>query len=273
MPTVKEPQYDDPQRITYLQFLDSTEEHLRTRKDEIDGTLHFLTVTFAPPRHRDREDERSLKARSARSILKSFEYCYGCLMHSKKLLGNDYDRKAHLWPLAYVFADFSCTKGSPINRLSSRLEPSRADDRDPGNNPHIHAILVAHPHIEGNLDELGSEGLRDFFKRFCKDLATVDLQEIGDLRLPIAVDRASDRQRPIAPDRPLDPTREFSRETGALPYASKALKREWDQTGRADLYTILPDPDFRPPDRTERRLRVEHSRGRHRPPLPTMRNR
>lgn len=128
----------------------------------------------------------------------------------------------------------------------------RVDEREPGTDAHLHCIMVLHPHTREKLESLGSGGLEEFFKSRCTDVATVHLEEIENLYSCLAVDPQSRITRAITSDRPFDPATEYLDQDGALPYASKALKPEWDEVARADLFTILPDPWFRPPSRAER---------------------
>ena len=246
-------------RIPYKRFLDSTERHILDRIEEINAIPYLLTVTFAPTRNSNKNSNRSMPPRSGRSVIKSFEDCYGYLMNSKVLLGNNYGRKGHLKPLTYAFTDYPGTKGSSRKGSQGHFEQFKVDDRVPEWNPHIHAIVVFHPDTIKNLENLGSKGLEIFFKRFCPDVATVDLQRIKVLYERGAIDKKSDKSRIITADKPLDPTREYLRPEGALPYASKALKWERDEYCRNDLYTVLPDSEFRLPDRTERLIKHLHS--------------
>ena len=59
-------------------------------------------------------------------------------MDSKKLLGNNDERKRHLQPLTYAFADFSYTRGPSSEGFSDRPQGSRIDEREPGTNAHLH---------------------------------------------------------------------------------------------------------------------------------------
>lgn len=252
MKRLKELQYDIYPKLPYWQFIHDVAHHIEEKIEEIDGIPYLLTVTFAPARTPDLDTRGKITPRSARSILNSFEYCYGCLMRSKKLLGNSYERKRHLQPLTYAFADFSYTKGPSCAGFSDRPQGSRVDEREPGANAHLHCIMVVHPHTRENLEHLGSRGLEEFFKSRCTDVATVDLREIDNLYSCLAVDPQSRITRAIAADRPFDPATEYLNQDGALPYASKALERERDEHARDDLFTILPDSGFRPPSRVER---------------------
>ena len=90
-------------------------------------------------------------------------------------------------------------------------------------------------------------------------MATVDLQRIDVLYERVAIDKKSGNSRIITADKPLDPAREYLKRKGALPYASKALKSELDDHGRSDLWTVLPDSEFRLPNRTERLIKHLHS--------------
>ena len=247
-------------RMTFEQVLDSIERHLLEKIDDIGAVAYLLTVTFAPPRKSNRNDNSAMPSRSGRSVLKSFDDCYGYLMNSKKLLGNNYGRKDHLKPLTYAFLDFPGTKGRSLKGGHGHFEQSKVDDRDPDNNPHIHAIVATHPDTVENLETLGSKGLEAYFKRFCPDVATVDVRRVKKLYERVAIEKASDRRRIITADRPLDPTREYLRREGALPYASKALKLERDEYCRSDLYTVLPNSDFSPPSRTDRLIARERRR-------------
>ena len=120
--------------------------------------------------------------------------------------------------------------------------------------------MAIHPQTVENLENLGPKGLQKFFKRFCPDVATMDLQRVNVLYERVAIEQASGRRRIITADKPLDPTREYLRPEGALPYASKALKFERDEYFRNDLYTVLPNSDFSPPSRTDRLMEREHRR-------------
>lgn len=238
--------------VSYRKFISAVAQHIEKRIREIDGIPYLLTVTFPPAKTSDLDVKGKITPRSARSILGSFEYCYGCLMHSKKLLGNNYKRKFDQQPLTYAFADFSYTKGTSSEEFSCRTRGSRIDERQPGTNAHLHCIMVVHPLTRDNLENLGSKGLEEFFKSRCRDVATVDLREIETLYPRLAANRQSGIAREITADRPFDPVTEYIKENGALLYASKALKREWDEVARADLCTILPDSRFRLPSRAER---------------------
>ena len=222
-------------RMPYKRFLDSTERHILDRIEEINAIPYLFTVTFAPTRNSNGNANRSMPPRSGRSVIKSFEDCYGYLMNSKVLLGNNYGRKGH-------------------------FEQFKVDDRVPEWNPHIHAIVVFHPDTIKNLENLGSKGLEIFSKRFCPDVATVDLQRIDVLYERVAIDKKSGNSRIITADKPLDLAKEYLRPEGALPYASKALKWERDEYCRNDLYTVLPDSEFRLPNRTDRLIERAYSR-------------
>ena len=247
-------------RISYVQVVDSIGLHLLEKIEDIGAIAYLFTVTFAQTKKSNRNDNRPMPSRSGRSVLKSFEDCYGYLMNSKKLLGNNYGRKGHLKPLTYAFLDFPDTKGRSLKGGRGHFEQSKVDDRDPDNNPHIHAIMAIHPDIVENLETLGSKGLEIFFKRFCPDVATVDVRRVKMLYERVAVEKASDRIRIITADSPLDPAKEYLSPGGALPYASKALKLERDEYCRSDLYTVLPNSDFSPPSRTDRLIERERRR-------------
>ena len=260
MNRLKELQYDIYPKMSYQTFIDAVAQHIEKNIKEIDGIPYLLTVTFPPTRTPDLDTRGRITPRSARSILNSFEYCYGCLMHSKKLLGNDYERKRLLQPLTYAFADFSYTTGSSSAGFSDRPRGSRVDEREPDSNAHLHCIMVVHPQTRKNLESLGSGGLEEFFKSFCKDVATVHLEEIDNLYSCLAVDPQSRMTRTIEADRPFDPATEYLNQEGALPYASKALKFERDEVARNDMCRILPDFSFCPPSRAERLERARSGR-------------
>lgn len=262
MNRLKELQYEIYPKMSYQTFIDAVAQHIEKNIKELGGIPYHLTVTFAPARTPDLDTRGKITPRSARSILNSFEYCYGCLMHSKKLLGNNYERKRHLHPLTYAFADFSYTKGSSSAGFSDRTHGPRVDEREPGTNAHLHCIMVVHPHTRKNLEALGAGGLEEFFKSRCTDVATVHLEEIDNLYSCSAFDPQSRITRTIEADRPFDPATEYLNQEGALAYASKALEREWEEHARADLFTILPDFSFRPPSRAERLERTRSGRRR-----------
>ena len=152
MNRLTELQYDIYPKMSYQTFIDSVAHHIEGTIEEVDGIPYLLTVTFASARTPDLDTMGKITPRSARSILSDFEYCYGCLMDSKKLLGNSYERKHHLQPLTYAFADFSYTKGSSSDGFSDRAQGSRVDEREPGANAHLHCIMVVHPHTRENLE-------------------------------------------------------------------------------------------------------------------------
>ena len=85
-------------------------------------------------------------------------------MNSKKLLGNNYDRKDRMKPFTYAFLDFSSTIGSQLKPARGQFDKLMVDDRVPEWNPHIHAIMAIHPHTLDNIEALGSKGLEIFFK-------------------------------------------------------------------------------------------------------------
>ena len=144
-------------------------------------------------------------------------------MNNKVLLGNNYGRKGHLKPLTYAFLDFPGTKGSSRKESQGHFEQFKVDDRDPDNNPHIHAIMAIHPKTVENLENLGPKGLEIFFKRFCQDVATVDLQRVNVLYERGAIKKASGRKRIITADKPLDPTRVFETR-GSTPIREQGLE-------------------------------------------------
>ena len=86
--------------------------------------------------------------------------------------------------------------------------------------------MAAHPYTQKNLETIGSVGLRTFFKGFCSDVMTVDLQEIISLRDSVAVDHETKKARIVTRDQPYDPCREYLNDEGVIPYASKLLKYE-----------------------------------------------
>ena len=245
--------------LTYDEFLDSAEKHLLDTINESGAILYLLTVTFAQTMNVNQNQSLSMAPRSGRSVLKSFEKLYANLMNSKKLPGNNYDRKDRMKPFTYAFLDFSSTIGSQLKPARGQFDKLMVDDRVPEWNPHIHAIMAIHPHTLDNIEALGSKGLEIFFKRFISDVATVDLQRIDVIYERVAIDKKSGNSRIITADKPLDPAREYLKRKGALPYASKALKLERDDHGRSDLWTVLPDSEFRLPDRTERLIKHLHS--------------
>ena len=243
-------------KMNYKLLLDSIEKHIQDRIDEFDAIPYFLTATFATTL-----DSTSLpQVRSTHSILRSFEYCYGCLMNSKRLLGNNYKRKLRLQPLTYAFVDFPYTKRKRTTDGRDQFERMRLARGHPERNPHIHAVMAVHPYTQEKLKTLGSDGLQIFFKRFCTDLMTVDLQRIHSLRERVAIDRITKRVRIVTPDRPHDPHRERLDGNGVIPYISKLLKYEHDESRQRELYTVLPDSQFRIPDRFERSLLAEYYR-------------
>ena len=132
-------------RINYEQFLNGAEEHIYQRVNEIGAIPYLLTVTFARKNNFCLDDKGSMKPRSGRSILNSFENCYGYLMNSKKLLGNNYERKHHLHPLTYAFVDFPYTKHHRVTDGLGQFEKMKVHGRHPEHNPHIHAILSSAP--------------------------------------------------------------------------------------------------------------------------------
>ena len=247
--------------MNYTTLLDSIEQHIRDRIDEVGAIPYFVTVTFSTAF----DSWRSPIVRSTHSTFRSFEYCYGCLMNSKLLLGNNYNRKLHLQPLTYAFVDFPHTKRRRTTDGRGQFEQMRLAHGHPERNPHIHAVMAVHPRTQKNLKTLGSDGLRIFFKRFCSDVMTVDLQRVNSLRDPVAVDRITKRVRIVTPDRPHDPGRERLDGNGVIPYASKALRYEHDESRQRELYAVLPDSQFRIPDRVERSFLAED----HRRPAPT----
>ena len=257
-------------RMTYEELIDAVEEHFNCKISETGDITYILTVTFALKKNFYLDDKGSMKPRSGRSILNHFEYCYGCLMNSKKLLGNNYERKRHLHPLTYAFVDLPHTRRHRVTGGLGQFEKMKARGHHPEHNPHIHAILAVHPDIQQNLEKLGSKGLQEFFKRFCGDVMTVDLQEITTLRHQEAKCRETGNQRIVSSDRPHDPETEYLNERGALPYASKLLKFEPDDSCWNDLYTILPDSGFRPPSRMDRRLRSDLYPGKRSAPIVTL---
>ena len=87
----------------------------------------------------------------------------------------------------------------------------------------------------------------------------MDLQRVKVLYERVVIDKKSGNSRIITADKPLDPAREYLKRKGALPYASKALKSKLDDHGRNDLYTVLPDSEFRLPNRTDRLIKHLHS--------------
>ena len=224
-------------RMTYERLINAAEEHLNIKISETGAVLYMLTVTFIEGSRFYLDDKGSKKPRSGRSILNHFEYCYGCLMNSKKLLGNNYERKRHLHPLTYAFVDLPHTRRHRVTDDLDQFEKMKARGRHPEHNPHIHAILAVHPDTQHNLERLGSRGLQEFFKRFCGDVMTVDLQKVEN-------------------------------QHEALLYASKLLKFEPDDSCWNDLYTILPDSGFRPPSRTDRLLHGRELRMKERAASP-----
>ena len=242
--------------MNYKLLLDSIEKHIQDRIDGVGAIPYFLTMTFA-----NTSDSTALpQMRSTHSILRSFEYCYGCLMNSKRLLGNNYKRKLRLQPLTYAFVDLPYTKRNRTTDGRDQFERMRLARGHPERNPHIHAVMAVHPHTQEKLETLGSDGLRTFFKRFCTDVMTVDLQRVNSLRAPVAVDHITKRIRIVTPDQPLNPDRERLDSNGVIPYSSKLFKYERDESRQRDLYTVLPDSQFRIPDRFERSLLAEYYR-------------
>ena len=243
-------------KVNYATLLDSIEQHIQDRVDKVGAIPYFLTVTFSTTF----DPWRSPQARSTHSVLTSFKYCYGCLMNSRLLLGNNYKRKRHLQPLTYAFVDFPHTRRRRTTDGMSQFEKMKLAHGHPEHNPHIHAVMAVHPQTQENLKILGTDGLRTFFKKLVGDVMTVDLQKVNTLRASIAVDRTTKRIRIVTRDRPHDPSREYLNDRGVIPYVSKLLKYEPDELRRDELYTELPDSLFTIPDRVERSFWVEHHR-------------
>ena len=142
-------------RMPYDEFLDSTEQHFLNTINESGAILYLLTVTFAQTMNLNQNQSLSMAPlllqrrlsppRSGRSVLKSFEKLYANLMNSKKLLGNNYDRKDRMKPFTYAFLDFSSTIGSQLKPARGQFDKLMVDDRVPEWNPHIHAIMAIHP--------------------------------------------------------------------------------------------------------------------------------
>ena len=74
--------------MDYIILLSEIESHIQQNIDEVGAIPYFLTVTFPITF----DPSNSPITRSNHSILRSFEYCCGCLMNTKILLGNNYKR-------------------------------------------------------------------------------------------------------------------------------------------------------------------------------------
>ncbi len=196
MPSTDRPVYKRLDADTALQHLEKHRKRIETETNALPLEI-FMTLSFQEP---DYEMPPSF-------YLKAYELCYSRLL--RLLIKNNFDRKKHLYPLAYAFFDLPHTSAYKNAKKDFIVEAL----------PHIHSVLMIHPYTidtyVAHRQVLQAEFVKALAERRANTpvLISLDEQVVDDL-------------------------------SKVVNYSSKLMKdvrhRDYQENPNNDLYTIQP---------------------------------
>ena len=232
-----EPQIDLPYKCLIESHIEHLmNEHGRLSTDDAHPQLWFLSATFIPPRHKRTNNIPIPLDR----CLAYFERFYVHLL--PKLMSN-FERKRHLQPLTYLYADYPFTKKSKTYAPLTPNEKFNANRfrhylEHPETNPHVHAVMVLPPGLIDRFKAILPE-LEKLFRGLCQTNCTFDAAafEPADIRNVIFYASKLLRQ----PQTVLKSVAKYARE----PITQKPGELS-TSFASDDLYTVLPKARLEP---------------------------